>query len=248
MKVFQIKNYKVIVILCIIIACIGFMVCFATENSQPLSGKIIVIDAGHGGIDPGANRPGIAEKDINLAIALHLKDILHNYGAKVILSRESDIDLSQNCDNPKVNGRYRRDLAARLEMVEESDADLFVSIHANVSSNTKRRGPESFYFAKSEASQSLANSIQAEFQVITNAIKQANPGDYFVLRRNKVAAALIEVGYITNPDERSLLQSREYQYKLAEAIAKGIYNYVLNTTTASYRNSLLPQLKTKLAF
>ncbi len=195
------------------------------DKTHKLSGKIIVVDAGHGGIDTGANRPGVLEKDINLAIALELKKALHQYDAKIVLSREADVELSPECNNEKVKGRYHRDLAARVELVEESDADLFISLHANAASNSKKQGSEVFYYAKSEPSKSLANAIQNELSKVIKSAPTANPGNYFVLRRNKIPAALIEVGYITNMEERSLLQSPEHQRKLAEAIAKGIYNY-----------------------
>ena len=204
-----------------------------------LSAKVIVVDAGHGGIDPGANRPGVLEKDINLAIALQLKDVLNQYGMKVVLSRQTDVELSTECDNEKIKGRYRRDLTARVEMAEESDADLFISIHANAVSNAQRRGAEVFYFAKSESGKALANSIQAELHEVTQTAPAANTADYFVLRRNKIPAALVEVGYITNMDERLLLQSPEHQRKLAEAIAKGIYNYYQQSLALSFKTILL---------
>ena len=193
--------------------------------THKLAGKIIVIDAGHGGIDPGANRPGILEKDINLAIALMLKDELNQYGAKVVLSRQTDVELSPECDNEKVKGRYHRDLVARVEMVEESDADMFISIHANAVANPQRHGAEVFFYAKSDTGKALATSIQAELCKVTQTNQTAQPADYFVLRRNKVPAALIEVGYITNMDERMKLQSPEYQRKLTDAIATGLHNY-----------------------
>lgn len=198
---------------------------YAHDVTHKLTGKVIVVDAGHGGIDPGANRPGVLEKDINLAVALQLKEILNGAGAKVVLSRQTDVELSRECDNEKVQGRYHRDLMARVEMVEESDADLFISIHANAVANAKRHGAEVFYFAKSEASKTLANSIQGELCKITQANRTAQTADYFVLRRNKIPAALIEVGYITNKEERLSLQNAEYQRSLAEAIAAGIHNY-----------------------
>lgn len=198
---------------------------YANGTFHKLAGKVIVVDAGHGGIDPGANRPGILEKDINLAIALQLKEVLNQHGAKVVLSRQTDIDLSSECDNKQVRGRYLRDLAARVEMAEESDADLFISIHANAVNNSKRHGAEVFYYAKSESGKILAESIQAELCRVTNINRIAKTADYFVLRRNKIPAALIEVGFITNPAERMLLHDPDYQQKLAEAIATGIRNY-----------------------
>jgi N-acetylmuramoyl-L-alanine amidase len=213
-------------LLCLLFTLLIIGTLYAHDDvTHKLSSKIIVVDAGHGGIDSGANRPGVLEKDINLAIALALKNVLHQYGAKVVLSRQTDIELSPECDNEKVRGRYHRDLAARVEMAEESDADLFISLHANAVSNTKRHGAEVFYYAKSESSKALSNAIQAELGKVVTTTPTANAADYFVLRRNKIPAALIEVGYITNIEERTLLQSPEYQLKLAEAIAKGIYNY-----------------------
>lgn len=198
---------------------------YATNLAQPAANKIIIIDAGHGGIDSGANRPGIAEKDINLALALELKEVLNREGAKVVLTRDSDTSLEKFCDNEKVRGRYHRDLAARLETVAESDADLYVSIHANVSSDSKRSGAETFYYAKSPAGKSLAEAIQSSLGKITTAAAKPAPGDYFVLRRNTVPAVLIEIGYITNQQERRQLQSAEYRRQIAEAIAGGIREY-----------------------
>jgi len=191
-------------------------------SGQSLEGRIVVVDAGHGGIDSGANRPGAIEKEINLAIALQVRDNLKGYGAKVILTRDSDVELSDLCDNEKVRGRYRRDLNARLEMVEESDADLFVSIHANASTNPRRRGIECYYAASSEAGKRLALAIQEQLRSVAPVSQVAKSADYFVLRRNKVPAALVEVGFITNAEELALLQTPEYQRALAVAVASGI--------------------------
>jgi len=225
MKMLYIRIYKLVLTLLPVIALCGLIVICNAMNNEPLSSKVIIIDAGHGGVDTGANRPGVNEKDINLAVALHVKDVLNSYGAKVLLSRDSDIELSGFCDNSRVKGRYRKDLAARLEMVEESDADIFISIHANSSTSTKKRGAECFYYAKSESGKALANSIQAALHSEIAGASKANPGDYFVLRRNQKPAVLIEVGYITNLEEMTLLKSPDYQRKVAEAIANGILNY-----------------------
>jgi N-acetylmuramoyl-L-alanine amidase len=228
MQVLQISRRHFVFCLLPVFLLLGVLGSYVFVTANPLTGKVILVDAGHGGIDSGANRPGILEKDINLAVALQLKEILNGYGAKVVLSRDIDIELSELCDNEKVKGRYRRDLAARIEMVEESDADVFVSIHANASPHSKRRGVEAYYYDKSENGKILANAIQSEVIKITPAATKAAPGDFFVLKRNKIPAALIEIGYITNPEERTLLQSSEHQQKLAESIAKGIQNYYHN--------------------
>jgi N-acetylmuramoyl-L-alanine amidase len=225
MVVLQISKRKFILCLLPVFLLLGVLGSYTIVSTNPLADKVILVDAGHGGIDPGGNRPGIKEKDINLAVALQLKEVLNGYGAKVVLSREADLDLSGQCDNEKVRGRYRRDLAARLEMAEESDADLFISIHANTNANAKRRGAEAFYDSKSESGKELASAIQTELLKFTPAAPKAAPGDFFLLRRNQIPATLIEIGYITNPEEKLLLQTQEHQRKLAEGIGRGIYNF-----------------------
>lgn len=231
MKVcFIAKRYIILAIIPVIL--VGYFISSNMFAGQTLAGKIIVVDAGHGGIDPGANRPGILKKDINLAIALQVRDILKYHESKVVLTRDTDIELSGQCDNEKVRGRYHRDLNARLEAIQESDADLFVSIHANASSKPQRRGTECYYAAKSEAGKALALAIQEHLRLIAPISQEAEPADFFVLRRNKVPAVLIEVGFITNPNERALLQSPEYQRKIAEAIVSGIAQYYTASSSA----------------
>ncbi|SHI66135.1 N-acetylmuramoyl-L-alanine amidase [Propionispora hippei DSM 15287] len=225
MKVFCIVKVHLIYYILLILLMVSSTYAFEEKNGNKLSNKVIVVDAGHGGIDSGATRPGVDEKDINLAVALQLKNILNQKGAKVIMSRQTDIELSNECDNEKVRGRYHRDLMARVEMVEESDADLFVSLHANAVRNDKKRGAEVFYYNKSEAGKTLANLIQTELCNVTGISCSVQNADYFVLRRNKIPAVLIELGYITNTEERQLLLAPDYQQKLARAIAEGICKF-----------------------
>lgn len=225
MQMYHISRRDLLFCLLPVFLLLSMIVSYKVVTANPLLGKIILIDAGHGGIDSGANRPGILEKDINLAVAIQLKEILNQQGAKVILTREADTELSGQCDNERVHGRYRRDLAARIEMVQESDADLFISLHANANPNPNRYGAEAFYFHQSESSKALASAIQTELLLITAAASKSAPGNYYVLRCNKVPATLIELGYITNPAERQLLEAPDHQHKIAEAIAKGIARY-----------------------
>lgn len=225
MKIFcSVKSHFILYLLPILLT-ISSIYAFDTVSVNRLANRVILVDAGHGGIDSGAVRPGVFEKDINLAVALQLKDLFNQQGAKVILSRQTDKDLSGECDDEKVRGRYRRDLMARVELVEESDADLFISIHANAVKDVKRHGAEVFYHDKSEAGKALAKSIQTELCNITGVSHDIQKADYFVLRRNKIPAVLIELGYITNMEECQLLLTTDYQRRLAEAIAKGVYKY-----------------------
>lgn len=194
---------------------------------ESLSGQTIVIDADHGGIDPGGNRPGIEEKDINLAIALELRDILCAQGATVVMTRDRDMELSGLCDNPRVLGRYHRDLAARMEFITESRAQFFISIHANVAARESQRGTEVFYSGKSATGKVLAECIHIELKKVSPPPVKAQPGNFFVLRRSPVPAVLVEVGYLTNAHDRALLAQPEHRHKLAGAIAQGVSTYNL---------------------
>ncbi|MCX7781433.1 MAG: N-acetylmuramoyl-L-alanine amidase [Negativicutes bacterium] len=192
--------------------------------------KTIIIDPGHGGIDPGANIAGFLEKDINLAVAVELRTVLEDAGLHVVLSREQDTDLSDQCNNPQIKGRQRRDLAARLGLVEEVGADIFISIHANADPKPERRGIHTFYAPKSEAGKKLADYIHGELQKVTVADNRAYPGDYWVLKANKVPAVIVEVGYITNTEERFLLQTTDHRKIIAEAIARGARRFFAEST------------------
>jgi N-acetylmuramoyl-L-alanine amidase len=224
MKIWFISSRYYIFALLPLLVVLGFTLTLVIAEQS--SGKTIIIDAGHGGIDTGANRPGISEKDINLAVALKVCDILQSHQFNVVLTRDKDIELSGLCDNDKVRGRYRRDLNARTAAIEKNHADLFVSIHANACSEAKRRGIEC-YFAQSEESKKLAAAIEEQLGMIAPVNQKAKKGNFFVLRRSKVPAVLVEVGFITNQEEANLLETAQYQQKVAESIAKGILQYYL---------------------
>lgn len=224
MKVWFISRPYYIFALFSFLVPLGFAISMLIAEQS--SGKTIVIDAGHGGVDSGANRPGILEKDINLAIALEVRDILKSQEFHVVLTRDTDKELSGMCDNDKVRGRYHRDLSARVESIGENSADLFVSIHANACSEAKRKGIECYY-AKSPESKKLAEAIEEQLGRVAPVSQKAKPGNFFVLRRSKVPAVLIEVGFITNQAEKALLETEEYQRKIAESIVKGIMQYYL---------------------
>jgi len=194
------------------------------QTLLPLSQATIVLDPGHGGIDPGANRPGILEKDINLAVALRLQAILAQRGAHVVLTRDRDVSLEDRSSDPKISGRYHRDLAARIEIAAASGADLFISIHANASS-VGGRGAQTFFCPGSETGRALAEAVHTEIVALAGGPALPQPGNFFVLRRMSIPAILVETGYITNSREKELLLSPAYQERLAEAIARGIIRF-----------------------
>lgn len=196
-----------------------------TEWSIPLSGKVIAIDAGHGGRDGGAmNREGLIEKDINLKISLYLRDYLQQAGALVVMTREDDKDLA----DPETKGsRKRQDLLRRVEFVNHKKADLLISIHLNSIPSSRWRGAQSFFYPNHEDNKQLATLIQEEIKKnmenTNRAASQVNT--IYLLKALKIPSALVEVGFLSNPEESKLLADEDYQKKMAAAIYRGILRY-----------------------
>ncbi|MFZ5649166.1 MAG: N-acetylmuramoyl-L-alanine amidase family protein [Bacillota bacterium] len=197
----------------------------AASPVSPLKGKIVVVDPGHGGYDPGAVRGEVYEKHINLQIALELKKSLEKKDAKVILTRDGDYNLAIVGLHKRAAHRY--DLSKRLEIADESKASLFISIHVNCICKRSHGGAEVFYYPDSENSKLLAECIQTELRSIPGIQKRiAKTSNYYVLRNARIPAALVEVGYLSNPDERKNLLHSEYHTILAEKISCGILKYL----------------------
>lgn len=187
--------------------------------------KTILIDAGHGGVDPGAvGRSDTLEKDITLAIALRLKPLMEQGGAKVIMVREDDRDLGTS---PALLKRKREDLAQRIQLAVDSETDIYLSIHANSFPNAKSHGPQVFYHADSLEGKELAQAIQRELNLLTGEKRVAKANqDLFILKRSSQIAVTVEVGFLSNEAEEQLLTTEDYQEKLAMAIYKGVCGYL----------------------
>ena len=192
------------------------------HKSSELKDKVIVIDAGHGGHNPGAVRFGLREADNNLAVALKLEEILKNKGAKVIMTRTSDISLVDK------TSPLRDELQARVDITNKNNADIFVSIHTNSSENSSAKGAMTFYY--DDSSKKLAQSIQDQMVTSTNAPdKGTSYGNFLVLRNNEVPAVLVEMGFISNEEEAHQLNNTNYRQKMAVGIANGIQSYFNNS-------------------
>lgn len=193
-----------------------------------LAGRVIFIDPGHGGPDPGSvGGQGALEKDIVLNIALILRDYLTEAGAIVHMSRTEDTDLSGMDDGP-LSKRKRRDLLARVDMINSSGADIVVSIHANAIGSPRWSGGQTFYHpASPPASRLLAEEIQRELVHITGQTDRAinHHIEHIVLRQARMPAVTVEVGFLSNPQEERLLMGRAYQERVAWAIFVGIGRY-----------------------
>lgn len=194
----------------------------AKTLKQPLYQKTIFLDAGHGGPDSGALYKKIYEKDINLSIVKKLEKKLKEKGAKVFLTRDGDYDLSV----PYTINRKRSDLSRRSNMINRSNCDMFLSIHLNADVSTTYHGAQVFYDSGMKQNKKIAEMIQADLKqylYTTREAKQKN--DMYLFHRLKKPGVLVEVGYITNPNDRYLLTQEEYQNKVATILTNSIIRY-----------------------
>lgn len=192
----------------------------------PLSGKIIYLDPGHGGPDGGAGDQEALEKDIALDVSRKLRDYLQEQGALVLMTREDDRDLAES----DINGLSRRktdDLKKRLKMINESEADLFLSIHLNSIPSPRWRGAQTFYSPHDVNNKRAATFIQDELvHTLENTNRQAKIiNNIFILDHSEKPGALVEIGFLSNPEERQNLMSADYQDKVSFSIYKGIMRY-----------------------
>ncbi len=201
----------------------------STEKQKNL--PLIVLDAGHGGFDPGkVGINDILEKDVNLAIVLKLQALLEEYGFPIKLTRDSDTILGPaNSTSPK-----KDDMIARVEMVKELNPFLTVSIHQNSFTSPDVNGPQVFFYKDSQESATAAQVIQNALNQYLNPQKQRvaqSNTNYYLLTRTPTPTVIVECGFLSNPNEADLLATDEYQSKVAEAICIGIISYYESTAS-----------------
>lgn len=186
--------------------------------------KIITIDPGHGGSDSGAvGHNGYTEKEGAFAISQKVASILNQSGAKVVMTRDSDVDVY----GP--NASARNELQARVDVGNNANSDIFVSIHCNAFVNPVANGTQTFYYGSSYQGQRLAQSIQ-EKMIEANGLRDRGIStcNFYVVKHSYMPAVLIETAFITNYDEEALLSDDEWQTTMAKAIAEGINEYFSN--------------------
>lgn len=189
---------------------------------------IVVIDAGHGGEDSGAVANSVLEKDINLEIALKLRDMLKASGIEVKMIRESDVSIYDTASGT-IRERKVSDLKNRVEIVNNNKKNILVSIHQNKFEQSKYSGAQMFYSTNNDKSQILAENIRKS---ITGLIQPENKrelkkgeSDIYLLNKATVPAVIVECGFISNEEEAKNLSNEEYQSKMAFAIYCGILEY-----------------------
>lgn len=187
-----------------------------------IAGKVITIDPGHGGTDPGAIGPtGLMEKNVTLPISMKLKKALEDKGAKVYMTRTTDVDVyGPNASGPD-------ELQARVDVGTRSKSDLFISVHINSFSNPSVGGIATYYYEKTQYDTKLANRIQNNIADESGfgGDRGIQPGNLYVLRRSLMPAVLVELGFISNPSEEALLKKDSVQQQFADEIASGVENY-----------------------
>ena len=201
------------------------------ENIAKRDLPLLVLDAGHGGFDPGkVGVNGELEKDINLSIVLKLQQLLEAEGFSVILTRDSDTILAPANSNSK----KKDDMIARIEKITTLNPYFTISIHQNSYTSPEVNGPQVFFYKDSEASATMAQVIQNAMNEYLQPSKQreaqANT-NYYLLTRTPTPTVIVECGFLSNPTEASLLSGEEYQTKVAEAIALGILSYYEASTS-----------------
>lgn len=186
----------------------------------------IVIDAGHGGSDPG--KVGIndaLEKDINLALALKLKDLLEQKEIKVVLTRDSDIGLyDENANNKKVD-----DMQKRCKIIADTQPVFTVSLHQNSYTSPEIKGAQVFYYGQSQKGKELAEILQENLisYVDSSNTRTAKANEsYYLLKKTPTPTVIVECGFLSNPEEADLLLNSDYQDTLANAICMGITAYL----------------------
>ena len=202
---------------------------FLAGQTEPALGSPIsaapgvVVDPGHGGYDGGAEWGGVEEKDLNLAISKQLREILLATGYRVALTRHGDYSL---IEGDEVSGpKKREDMARRLAIIDQQQPDVVILVHCNAITSSRWSGAQSFYQQDFDQGQLLAQDIQYYLGQFTDTQREAKPSDLYLLRESEIIGSLVEAGFISNPQERQLLQQVEYQRKIGVAVWLGVARY-----------------------
>ncbi|MEZ0537946.1 N-acetylmuramoyl-L-alanine amidase [Caldicellulosiruptoraceae bacterium PP1] len=203
---------------------------------SPIENKVIVIDPGHGGIDPGAVANGIRESDINLQISKKLKDYFEAFGFDVLLTRYTD----QGLYNGNVKNKKNQDLLNRKKIIINNNPIIFLSIHLNSFPIARYYGAQVFYEKNNNYGKQLAEIVQEELRFINkNKVnnRQAKEINIFILKNIKVPAILVECGFMSNHEELNLLCKEDYQNQLAYSIFKGCLKYLESVKKGEFKTN-----------
>lgn len=209
----------------IILSCAAGALCEGIAYAATYSAPVIVIDAGHGGIDAGVRgkTSGVKESDINLAIAYELREYFLDAGFSAVLTRKSQAGLY----GVPTKGFKRRDMQSRRDVIISSGADMVISVHQNFYSDSSRRGAQVFFDNDSESGKKLAVCIQNSLNSMENATRAVGPlvGDYYMLKCTESPSVIVECGFLSNKADEELLVTEQYRKEIAYAIFAGAVSY-----------------------
>lgn len=221
------KKFEIFMVACLFVssfflARVGAALVANNNASQPC----IVLDAGHGGADPGkVGGDNILEKDLNLAIVYKLKTLFENKGFKVVLTRTDDKALvSDHSKALKVE-----DMRNRVALIEKIHPIMTVSIHQNSYTDPAVSGPQVFFFKNSPEGEEIAATIQATLNEQLDPPKKRvskSNDDYYILKKTPTPTVIVECGFLSNPEEAAKLTDDAYQNKLARAVYSGVCTYL----------------------
>ena len=193
---------------------------YGKDIDNKLMGKVIIVDVGHGGKDKGTSVNGIDESDLNLKIGLKLRDELIKEGVTVIVTRDGNYDLS----SPNATRRKKSDFDNRINLINNSNADLYLSIHINYLNDSRYYGAQVFY---TKGNEELAKNLQQAFRdnLASPRTEKKLSNSIYMYKNLKVPGVLIECGFLSNDKERKLLLNDDYQNKIVRSIINGLLKY-----------------------
>ena len=189
-----------------------------------MKGRRIAIDPGHGGSDSGAIGPtGIMEKSVTMRVSRELKRLLEAEGATVILTRTGDTEVSEK----GASATSVEELQARCDVANQAKADIFLSIHADAFTNREVKGTTAYYYAQgTKQSKQLADSVRtALIDAIGTVDRGTQSCNFYVVKHTDMPAILVEISFISNPDEEKMMNTETGIKKIAQGIADGIADY-----------------------
>ena len=218
------NKYKLLIIICFFLVTLCLPRVTATVKNLNLRGKVIILDAGHGGKDEGASSGPIKESKLNLILTKKLEKELISRGATVYLTRKDNNDLSTTTIN-----RKRNDLYNRAKYINDISPDMYISIHLNSVTNQTWKGLQVFYTTKNKENKLIAETITNHLKENMSNIREIKKDNtYYMYKYIKSPGDLIEAGFISNPNENYLLRKEEYQNKLVTLIEEGVEIYFEN--------------------
>lgn len=202
---------------------------YREERKVLATGAQVILDPGHGGVDPGALWGEVREKDIVLDVVQRMRLHLEEQGYSVVLTREADVDLGGELSP----GRHRRDLEARVQVINQGR--VAVSVHCNTIGDTSQRGAVVFYQKGSEEGQRLAACLLAELNKVQllNDNRPLPRENLFLLRTSRIPTVIVELGFLSNAEDRQKLAEPGFRQQLAEAMSRGIINYLEQNALSS---------------